>query len=239
MVDYVRAVKKPFTDITKLIVGVLLSMIPVVNWIAKGFILENSGLGKSKPSNKMPEWKNWGNLFVKGFLSTIITLIYALPALILLIYVISTALLSVLSISSIMGIVPSDFFENLLVLLGQSPEVIMQSFEHYLPLFMPTLIALTPALLIVFALALLALYVSPIAILTYIKTKKISSAFNLGLVFKKAFTLRYFILWIVTTIITGAITSVLVLIPFIGNATSYFIAGIIAFDLYGQIYNKI
>ena len=51
-VNYEEAIKKPFTDIAKLIIGIILSFIPIIWWFAKGFILESSGLGKIKPSKK-------------------------------------------------------------------------------------------------------------------------------------------------------------------------------------------
>ena len=76
MVDYQSAFEKPFTDIKKLLIGILFSIVPIINFFARGFILECSGLGKTKPSKKMPEWKDFGSLFVKGLLYFIITIIY-------------------------------------------------------------------------------------------------------------------------------------------------------------------
>ena len=82
MVNYEEALKKPFTELGKLVLGIILSIVPIVNWIAQGFIIECSGLGKIKPSKKMPEWKDLPDLFVKGFLSYLIIFIYAIPAII-------------------------------------------------------------------------------------------------------------------------------------------------------------
>ena len=37
MVDYVKAIKRPFSDITKLVIGILLHFIPIVNFINFGY----------------------------------------------------------------------------------------------------------------------------------------------------------------------------------------------------------
>ena len=84
MVNYENSVKKPFTDLGKLVIGILISIVPFVNWIAQGFIIESSGFGKTKPSMKMPEWKEWASLFFKGFASFVIGFVYAIPALLVL-----------------------------------------------------------------------------------------------------------------------------------------------------------
>jgi hypothetical protein len=67
MMNIETAFKKPFSDIKKLIMGILLSIVPIVSFFASGYILECSGIGKKKSSNKMPEWKNFEYYFVKGF----------------------------------------------------------------------------------------------------------------------------------------------------------------------------
>ncbi|MFH1786436.1 MAG: hypothetical protein ABH829_02205 [archaeon] len=54
--NYETAFKKPVTDVKKLVIGVILGMIPVIHWIAKGFYLNCSNVGKVKTGDKMPEW---------------------------------------------------------------------------------------------------------------------------------------------------------------------------------------
>lgn len=82
MVNYGEAIKKPFSDITKYIIGVILSVIPIVNWIAIGYALETSKKVMKK-DNKLPEWSGLGAMWVKGLIVTVITLIYFIPALVL------------------------------------------------------------------------------------------------------------------------------------------------------------
>ena len=85
MVSYEEALKKPFSDIKTLVIGIVLSIIPIVNsTIVTGFAIESSGLSKTKSSKKMPEWKNWGHLFVQGLSAVVIQIIYLLPAILVL-----------------------------------------------------------------------------------------------------------------------------------------------------------
>ncbi len=77
MVDYFEAIKRPFQDIKKLIIGIVLSIIPIVNFVTLGYALK---AGKA-PTAKLPEWKDWGDLFVKGLAAIVISFIYMIPAL--------------------------------------------------------------------------------------------------------------------------------------------------------------
>lgn len=85
MVDYGKAIKRPFSDLKKLGVGALLYMIPFIN-IITGFFASGYTLSCAKTAMKkdfkLPEWKEWGQLFVKGLLATIIGFIYFIPAMI-------------------------------------------------------------------------------------------------------------------------------------------------------------
>lgn len=86
MTNYSAAVQRPFQDSKKFLVGSLLFMIPFVNIItglfASGYILECARTAIKK-QNKLPEWEDWGNLFVKGLLLSIVGMLYFLPALVL------------------------------------------------------------------------------------------------------------------------------------------------------------
>jgi hypothetical protein len=83
MVNYIDSFKRPFLDIKKLVIGILLSIIPIVNFLAIGYYINAAkSVIKSKPSFKLPEWENWTDLFVKGLLSIVINIVYSIPALI-------------------------------------------------------------------------------------------------------------------------------------------------------------
>jgi hypothetical protein len=237
MVKYEEAIKKPFTDVVKLVIGIILSFIPIVSWVAKGFTIECSGLGKTKPSAKMPEWGNWWHLFVRGLLSDIIFLIYAIPAILVILAVVGVAISSLWN-TYIGTVIPPQLLAS--VKTGEtSPEVIGQLISQNWALAIPTLISLTPGILAAVILLLLALYLTPMAVLNYVKNDRFGAAFDLGVVFKKALTGKYFIVWLAVVVLTAVITLILSLIPLIGPAAAVFIVGVIAYSLYGQVYKEV
>ena len=103
MVKYKEAFKRPFTDVIKLLIGILLNIIPIVNFLAQGYHLECARTSNKK-KYKLPKWKNWGNLFVRGLLSTIIGIIYLLPTLIILFIGVGTAFLTTITTQEILPI---------------------------------------------------------------------------------------------------------------------------------------
>lgn len=215
-VDYEQAIKKPFTDLVKLIIGSVLSIIPIVHWLAQGFIIESSGLGKTKPSKKMPEFKDWGYLFIKGLWSDIILLIYAIPAM----------LVFLVAAGSFIGSITGD------------SEIMTQIISQNWYLALPSILELAPLMLLGFILLLAAFYLTPVAVLSYLKTKKFGEAFNFSKISKRAFTADYFVIWLIALILTGIITFVLSLIPVIGPRIAFFITGVMSYSLYGQIFRK-
>lgn len=73
--DYAAAFRRPFLDFKKLIIGVLLAIIPIINFLSFGYVLE-----ALRTKGKLPEWNNWGDLFVKGLLAFVIGIIYSVPS---------------------------------------------------------------------------------------------------------------------------------------------------------------
>jgi hypothetical protein len=235
MVNYEEAIKKPFTDLGKLILGIILSIIPIVNWIAQGYIIENSGLGKNKPSKKMPEWKNLGDYFKKGLLSYVILFIYMIPAIIVFSIAIGYAAGSLLAAFG--GVMPEGFMSSMMAGQVQREELRQLLSQHWM-LALPTLITLAPILLLGLFLLLVAVYLSPIAVLNYLKNKKFGKAFDFNFVFSKAITGKYFTAWLVAGVIAAILRAVLFFIPWIGFAIAYFISGVIAYSLYGQVFKE-
>ena len=78
--DIVETVKFPANDvewIKKMVIGGLLMLIPIVNFIALGYYIKTMRGGIDGKSG-LPEWDDWGNLFVKGLLVIIVVFIYML-----------------------------------------------------------------------------------------------------------------------------------------------------------------
>ena len=84
--DIGKSFSYPFEDdewLTKLLLGALVSAVPILNFAWTGYtvdILRNVTDGISKP---MPDWSEFGDKFVKGFLIWAAGFIYTLPALII------------------------------------------------------------------------------------------------------------------------------------------------------------
>jgi hypothetical protein len=223
MVDYEKTFKKPFTDLVKLVVGIVLSIIPIVSWLAKGFAIESSGLGKAKPSDKMPEWKNWGHLFIRGLLSDIIFFVYALPAIIVILLGLGVAIFSL--VGGVMSPAIMNWFQG-------------SSISQNWMTILPTLVVAAPILLVGIILLLLASYAAPMAVMNYVRKDKFAAAFEFKTVSKKIFTGEYFVVWLIATIATVIISVILSLIPIIGQAIAAFITAVISYSLYGQIYKE-
>jgi len=235
MVNYEEALKKPLTDLGKLVLGIILSIIPIIQLVAYGFAIECSGVGKNKPSKKMPEWRGYVEYFVKGLVAIIIAIIYAIPAILVLSIGIGYAAISM--ITTLVGIMPQDLLNSLMA--GQvAGTQLEQFFTQNWMLTLPTLAAAAPVILIGLILLLIASYASPIAILNYLKNKSFGKAFDFGFVFSKALTLKYFIIWIIVGLISIVLNAVLSFIPWIGSAIAFFVSSVITWSLYGQVFRE-
>jgi hypothetical protein len=84
--DIGRAFTFVFDDedwIKKILIGGIVTIIPIVNFIAIGYglrVLRNVARGDAKP---LPEWDDWGGDFVKGAMVFVAGIIYALPIIVL------------------------------------------------------------------------------------------------------------------------------------------------------------
>jgi len=239
MVKYEEALKKPFTDLGRLILGIIFSGIPIVNLISQGFILECSGLGKNKPSKKLPEWKKFGDLFVKGLISYIIIFIYMIPSMIVLTVAMGYAATSILPV--LVGVMPEGFMSSLMA--GQiSTMELRTALSENIVFLLPSLItvglATLPLVLLGLVLLFTSVFLSPIAVLNYLKNKKFAKAFDFSFVITKALTGKYFLGWVVAGVIAIVLKLVLSPIPWIGPALAIFISGVIAYSLFGQIYRE-
>ncbi|MFH1473629.1 MAG: DUF4013 domain-containing protein [Candidatus Aenigmatarchaeota archaeon] len=234
MINYEDAVKKPFTDLGKLFLGIILSAVPVINWVTQGFVLECSGVGSNKPSRKMPGWNKFEDLFIKGFMSYLIMFIYAIPSLIVL--TLSIGYTAAYLLPTFIGLMPEGVSTT--VAAGGLREIFSQNWMQMLPTLLSMSAIVIPMILLGLLLMLVAVFLSPIGILNYIKTKKFGKAFDLNLVTKKAFKSKYVLAWLVSVIIAMVLKSVLILWlgPWIGSAATFFISSTIAFSLFGQLF---
>jgi hypothetical protein len=85
MVNYIRAFQRPFDDLLKLTIGAVLYMlqIPIVYiiplFLASGYSLV-CAKNSIKGDNNLPLWSNFIDMFVKGMLAMVITIIFIIPS---------------------------------------------------------------------------------------------------------------------------------------------------------------
>ena len=111
--EYKKAVKRPFTDLNKFLIGVLLLIVPFLNLIGvlllivlflnlitglfvRGYSLE-CAKSSMKKSYKLPEWRL--DNFVKGLIGLVIMVIYLLPIIVLGLIAAGGLILGMLSIN--------------------------------------------------------------------------------------------------------------------------------------------
>lgn len=210
--DYEQAIKRPFSDLKKFLIGIILSIIPIVNFLSVGYILESAKLTLNKKTN-LPEWKNWKELFVHGLFTFIIFAIFILPATLVMITGIGAGFLKAL----VMWLIKGSLILS-----------ILEGIKTSIPLLIASML-----------LGFVAIYLLPIAIINYIKRWKFIDAFNFKDIFNKIFTSKYLISWIIATVISTIITGILHIIPFIGDKIGLFVSGIISITILAQAYNEI
>ena len=72
---------KKWTD--KLLVGMLVSIVPIVNFALFGWVIDIMRNVSQRQSEPLPAWENFGDKFVKGLMLFVVGLIYMLPALVI------------------------------------------------------------------------------------------------------------------------------------------------------------
>ncbi|MBU1849186.1 MAG: DUF4013 domain-containing protein [Nanoarchaeota archaeon] len=223
MVDYVDLIKKPFSDWKKLSIGALFYLIPFINIITGFFGSGYSLTCANKPKKELPEWKDFGKLFVLGLKSFAIGFLYFLPVLI-----IST----VLVYQIISPLIPSILSETI------TTEELTTA-----------LLALGGKLFLIIALILIVSYITPMAIINFVKKDKFKEAFNFSSILKKILTGKYLLTCIVIilysivlSMIAGflaALTSITIVLPYIFSAYISIIGGITTFSIFGEAYDEI
>jgi hypothetical protein len=193
MVNFEEAIKRPFTDFKKLGIGILIyfvAVIPFIGWLASFFV---AGYGLEcaktamKKNPKLPEWTDLGNLWIKGFFNFLIGLIYIIPL----------GLIGAFTIGSAV-------IKNWELISASNPNPIALAAEFE---------GIGGGLLLFFLIMIVTFYIIPMAIMRFVESGKFSNAFELGTVFKKAFTSKYFAAWIILFIyamVVGWIVALLI-----------------------------
>lgn len=175
MIDFVKAIKRPFSNATKMGVGFAMSLpIPLVeyftNVVANGYVY-NCGKTAYEGKYELPEWEKFGRYWVQAFVGGIIAILYSIPSLVL---------LFIFGMNFITDYI-QDSSEVYLSLLSNPLSIVSQYGNE---------------ILIPIAASIIISYFIPIAILKYIINNDFGAAFNSD-VFKKALTSEYFFAWFI------------------------------------------
>ena len=224
MVNFGEAIKRPFQDFKKLGIGALMYMIPLVN-IVTGFFSSGYGLECAKTGMKkdykLSEWDDWGNLWIKGFLCFLISVIYSIPL----------AIIAAIILGPILS-------SSLNALISSNPQALVSALG-----------AAGSNLVIVALIGLLIIYVVPMAIMMFVDKGNFSDAFKIGVIFNKAFTSKYFAAWIMVMVYSWVIgivagllsmaTTLTVVIPWIVTGFMSIILTITSMTVFGEVYSEI
>jgi len=214
-----NAIKRPFTNFSKLLIGIIFSIIPIVNFIAIGYQIQCAKTAMSKKF-MMPKWENFGKLFVTGVLGSVIVFIYSIPALVLLLLAVATFISDPINFIASGG-------------TGFNYETFAGSMTG------PILVLL---ILGVVALALASL-VGSSALINYSSSLKFKEGFR-KTVWRKAFNGKFFGTWLLAGIYGFLIAIILGLIPTfgiidIGDGIQGFIYGVTYMTALATIYKKL
>ena len=209
MVDYIGAIKRPFSDFKKLLLGLVFSIIPIVNFIGSGYQLECCR-SAYKNKSELPEWKNYGELFIRGILNGVIWVIYSIPVMIVFFYVIGK---SMFGLAELYSTDTTAFLAELIRTVGYS-------------------------LIAIILLGLVTTYIAYYASVRFAMNYKFKEAFQFKEILRGIFSKGYFLAWLVAGIYSLIIGLLLGIIPFIGSGIAGFISGVTFLTVLGEVYKE-
>jgi len=235
-VDYVKALKRPFSDTRKFLVGTILGMIPLVNLTVIGYTLNSTGLANDNGNRDgLPEWTNFVELFMKGLGTVAIGIIMLLPAGLILLGTFGSVITSP-ALSMIFGGVPMDTWNNYAA--GQMTDIQMEDwFAQNWTEFIPVFTKAVPLLLLGGLLAALAFYIIPASLLAWQKEGRLSAAFSWETV-KTTMTLDYLVNWLIVGYLGGVLTSLLGWVPFLSTGITMCVSGVFSYTVFAELYER-
>ncbi|MFH1786437.1 MAG: DUF4013 domain-containing protein [archaeon] len=176
-------------------------------------------------------------LFITGLLSSIIAFIYMLPATAVIAVGAGMGLMTLMSGLLAAG-VPSQFMG--IIHGGQAnAQAMLPFFQSNLMALLPAAVGFVPYMVVGFLLMMVALYFTPMAVLSYVASGNFGDAFALKKVYARAMNTEYFVTWLIVLIgVTAVLGSILRFVPVIGFGLAMFVGGVISYSLFGQIYKK-
>jgi hypothetical protein len=236
MVDFIKALKRPFLDINKFLLGTVLGIIPFVNFVVIGYTLVCTGFTKERVSRgRLPDWQNYGDLFVKGLVAAIINIILFLPATLVLLGTFGSVIMSPV-VSMIFGGFSVDTWNSLIS--GQITDIQIQNwFAQNWTEFIPLFLGAVPFLILGAALTLLAFYIMPVAVLEWLKEDRFSAAFSWNVI-RKTMTVNYLVNRIIVGFLAMIVSALLGWIPFLGSGIITYVTGVFSYTIFAEVYER-
>jgi hypothetical protein len=237
MVDYLEALKRPFSDLNKLIIGLILGSIPIVNLTVRGYTLVSTGFTKEKvEKTSLPEWRNYRDLFMKGLVAAIISFLLFLPSSFVAFGAFGTVASSP-ALNQILGGISPDTWNRLFA--GEISDIEVEDwFSQNWTQFIPIFLSATPFIILGIVLSLIASYIMPVVILSWLKADNFSSGFSWNVI-KKAFTADYLVSWIAVGIVGLVVGAVLGWIPLLGSGITMYVTGVFSYTVFAEIYERL
>jgi hypothetical protein len=225
MIDFMDAIKKPFSDKKTLGIGTIIGAIPVLNVFVTGYALKVAE-DTVKGNNKLRAWAI-GDIIeyiIKIIMMYIISAIYFIIPMILIAIGVGGAMLTIINGFAGGTTNISTLFQTALSSLAVG----------------------APLIILGGIIGLIAVLLLPMATVRWLKAGKITAAFNIIAVIKNALTMDYIVALIagiiyaiVLTIVATIISVILGLIPVIGVILMLLIQGALTFLLSVTMYTMI
>jgi hypothetical protein len=191
MVDYNKSINRPFGDLKKLLLGIVISIIPLVNILFLGYLIK---VAKSAMKNDMvlPEWDDLLGTAVIGIQFFLIEMVYFVPVFIL-------GLIGVFT-----GLITMPSFTGLAVTA-----------------ILAWILGAGITMIILLIIGLLFMLLSSVAILRFAESGNFGAAFEFGEVIAKATKGNYIGGWLIATSIAFVGGIILNIIPIVGWIAAY------------------
>jgi hypothetical protein len=231
-IDFVEALKRPFSDAKKVLTGAVLGIIPIVNLTVVGYALNST---REEEKGGLPEWKDFGDLFKKGLMAAVIGFMLFLPALIVLFGTLGGVIFSP-TMSVIFGGIPMDTWDKLAT--GQVTDIQIEGwFAKNWTQFIPLFTNAAPFILLGALLGVVAFYIMPAAILGWFKEGRIGAAFS-GDTLKTTLTLDYLVNWLIVGFLTGIMSTVVGWVPILGVGIKMYVNGVFSYTVYSTVFQR-
>lgn len=269
MVDYGEAIKRPFSDVKKLLIGIAIQLIPIVNFMVIGYQLKCARYAMNK-KYELPEWTEWKDLFINGLKVWIICIVYLLPGVIIgymvlsgfiqqqdmfeapgyteveevvqarLSLLITKIMILYLWIGLLVPFAAGLFFGvTWLIYLLSLFAIVTIPVSLFIIMGTGFLGSIFIELIVALLLGLLASYLLPSALMSFMANESLGAAFRFGDILKKALRKWYLITWILMGLYTLIIGLILSIIPLIGSVVGGFFIGVTAMTAFGELYPEL